>query len=80
METQFFLLEIKAKEEGEKKIYIVLFPLVDGSFKPCLQGNENNTLDFFLGTWHSPIKSSSVLNLDTSSLMQEKSLGFKEIN
>lgn len=48
METQFLLLENKADEEGEETIYTVFLPLVEGSFRACLQGNENDALELCL--------------------------------
>lgn len=48
METQFLLLESKADEEGEPTIYTVFLPLVEGSFRACLQGNENDALELCL--------------------------------
>lgn len=48
METQFLLLESKADEEGEQTIYTVFLPLVEGSFRACLQGNENDALELCL--------------------------------
>ena len=48
METQFSLLENKVDEDGEQTIYIVFLPLVQGSFRACLQGNENDTLELCL--------------------------------
>jgi len=48
METQFLLLESKADEEGEQAIYTVFLPLVEGSFRACLQGNENDALELCL--------------------------------
>lgn len=48
METQFLLLESKADEEGEQTLYTVFLPLVEGSFRACLQGNENDALELCL--------------------------------
>ncbi|XP_076958835.1 putative galactinol--sucrose galactosyltransferase 6 isoform X2 [Bidens hawaiensis] len=36
-ETQFLLMETVGESE---KLYIVFFPLIDGSFRACLQGNN----------------------------------------
>eukprot|EP00253_Pinus_taeda_P005618 PITA_05618 len=48
IETQFLLLENKADEEGEETIYTVFLPLVEGSFRACLQGNDNDALELCL--------------------------------
>ena len=62
METNFLLLERKADDEGEKTIYTILFPLMEGSFRACLQGNKNDTLELFLESGMPPIFPHASLN------------------
>ncbi|PIA42355.1 hypothetical protein AQUCO_02000068v1 [Aquilegia coerulea] len=46
METQFLLLESNGDDESNQVMYTVLLPLIEGSFRSCLQGNiENNELE-----------------------------------
>ncbi|XP_073278885.1 probable galactinol--sucrose galactosyltransferase 6 isoform X2 [Primulina huaijiensis] len=56
LETQFLLLETKdgshleseADDEESKVIYTVFLPLIEGSFKACLQGNDEDQLELCL--------------------------------
>ncbi|KZV50207.1 putative galactinol--sucrose galactosyltransferase 6 [Dorcoceras hygrometricum] len=57
LETQFLLLETKDGshlesevdgDEESKVIYTVFLPLIEGSFKACLQGNEDDELELCL--------------------------------
>ncbi|PWA45249.1 raffinose synthase family protein [Artemisia annua] len=43
METQFLLME--SGDEGSEKVYVVILPLIDGTFRACLQGNAGDELE-----------------------------------
>ncbi|CAN1178320.1 Probable galactinol--sucrose galactosyltransferase 6 [Linum perenne] len=67
LETQFLLLESKDRshlesdggEEDNQILYTVILPLIDGSFRGCLQGNENDELELCLESGDSETKASS---------------------
>ncbi|CAH9062797.1 unnamed protein product [Cuscuta europaea] len=52
LETQFMLVETKDNSEGDREdaptIYTVFLPLLEGSFRAVLQGNEKNELEICL--------------------------------
>ncbi|GAQ86926.1 alkaline alpha galactosidase [Klebsormidium nitens] len=43
-ETQFLLLELKGTHTADKPTYVVLFPIIEGRFRACLQGGPNDRI------------------------------------
>ncbi|KAL5547775.1 hypothetical protein UlMin_003006, partial [Ulmus minor] len=67
LETQFLLLETKdgshlepeGGDEENQIVYTVFLPLIEGSFRACLQGNERDELELCLESGDSETKASS---------------------
>ncbi|OWM65938.1 probable galactinol--sucrose galactosyltransferase 6 isoform X2 [Punica granatum] len=67
LETQFLLVETKdgshlESESGNEEnqiVYTVFLPLIEGSFRACLQGNERDELELCLESGDCDTKSSS---------------------
>ncbi|CAN8252431.1 unnamed protein product [Cochlearia groenlandica] len=68
-ETQFLLLESNDGShlepdgadgvESEQKLYTVFLPLIEGSFRSCLQGNVNDDVELCLESGDAGVKQSS---------------------
>lgn len=58
VETQFLLLESK-EEEGDEIMYTVFLPLVEGSFRACLQGNSDDEIELCLESGDAETKADS---------------------
>ncbi|GJR69478.1 probable galactinol--sucrose galactosyltransferase 6 isoform X1 [Tanacetum coccineum] len=56
METQFLLME--SGDEGSEKVYVVLLPLIDGTFRACLQGNAGDELEICVESGDVDVKGS----------------------
>lgn len=48
LETQFLLLESDGGDETNQESYVVFLPLIEGPFRACLQGNENDDVELCL--------------------------------
>ncbi|KAJ1378944.1 Glycosyl hydrolases 36 [Sesbania bispinosa] len=62
LETQFLLVETKdgSHLESDQIVYTLFLPLIEGSFRACLQGNpENDTLELCLESGDAETKASS---------------------
>ncbi|XP_044464769.1 probable galactinol--sucrose galactosyltransferase 6 [Mangifera indica] len=67
LETQFLLVETKDGShlesdngnEDNQIVYTVFLPLIEGSFRACLQGNENDELELCLESGDADTKASS---------------------
>ncbi|EXB39014.1 hypothetical protein L484_011173 [Morus notabilis] len=68
LETQFLLIETKdgshlepdgTGDDDNKIVYTVFLPLIEGSFRACLQGNDNDELELCLESGDSDTKASS---------------------
>ncbi|GAY37422.1 hypothetical protein CUMW_028850 [Citrus unshiu] len=67
LETQFLLVETKEGShiesndgnEDNQIVYTVFLPLIEGSFRACLQGNANDELELCLESGDSDTKASS---------------------
>ncbi|XP_065849514.1 probable galactinol--sucrose galactosyltransferase 6 isoform X2 [Euphorbia lathyris] len=67
LETQFLLLETKDSShlesddgnEATQVMYTVFLPLIEGSFRACLQGNTNDELELCLESGDADTKTSS---------------------
>ncbi|XP_020528371.1 probable galactinol--sucrose galactosyltransferase 6 isoform X2 [Amborella trichopoda] len=58
-ETQFLLLKAPSSKDGSSNSYIFLLPLLDGSFRACLQGGENDELQLYMDSGDPAITASS---------------------
>lgn len=67
LETQFMLVESKDASEGDCEdaptIYTVLLPLLEGSFRAVLQGNEKNELEICLESGDKSVETDQGLHL-----------------
>lgn len=67
LETQFLLFETKVGshlesddgDEGNQIVYTVFLPLIEGSFRACLQGNDRDELELCLESGDADTKASS---------------------
>ena len=61
LETQFLLVESNdgSHLETNQKLYTVFLPLIEGSFRSCLQGNVNDDVELCLESGDGDIKTSS---------------------
>ncbi|KAK4766766.1 hypothetical protein SAY87_008408 [Trapa incisa] len=68
LETQFMLVESKNGNEGEGQddsptIYTVFLPLLEGSFRAVLQGNEKNELEICLESGDTAVETNQGVHL-----------------
>lgn len=71
LETQFLLVETKdgshlepdgTGDDGNKIVYTVFLPLIEGSFRACLQGNAEDQLELCLESGDSDTKAASFMH------------------